>query len=118
MSTPDYDAWLEAPYQRELAEAERYEAALDAEESCVRARLEALTVSALLAETDSFEATPNDLLLLSTREALPPAASARWSLDAVISVIATAEARYNLANAEPDYDDGDYGPDDLDFYHD
>ena len=108
-----YDSWLEKPYQDALAREDRYEDALEAEATSVLARLEALTVAALLEETDTFSATPYMILTQpAPKNGLAPNDYYNWSLSEVINAVALAEAKNNLETRADD--DGDYGPDDLD----
>lgn len=109
----NYDSWLEAPYQRELEQAEAYEAALEAETLRQRELLEAAPVSALLEQHDLLICKLDDITTGA------PRIDGRVSvdLDSVVQTLAEQLAVAVLAEP-PDGDpgeDADYDPWDGDF---
>lgn len=110
MST-SYDAWLEAPYQRECEAADRYEAALEAEAAQVAAELAALTVEELLDNYPQFGAKLQDIFMATPTPPLTTYQTYYFSLEECFLALVAEEAERRLATAPADYD----GPEPNDF---
>ncbi len=107
-----YDAWLEAPYQRECEAADRYEAALEAEAKKVTTELEQLTVKELLDSYPQFSARLYDILMQAPTEPPQPHTTYRFSLEECFLAVVAEETERRLATAPQEYDGPE--PDDFD----
>ena len=110
---PDYQTWLEAPYQAECRKAEQYEAALDEEQEIARKELDQLTVADLLKSYDTFPAHGWNIL----GQALPPSPpqpilhqTLQWSLEECFAALALSIAEQRLAQGYNPADDYDPDP--------
>ena len=107
-----YDAWLEAPYQRECEAADRYEAALEAEAEKVTTELEQMTVKELLDSYPQFSAKLQDIFILQNPLPLQPYLTYRFSLEECFLALVVEVAERRLATTPQEYDGPE--PDDFD----